>query len=340
MTAMRRVLVPDDISPLPPAVNGRVHILSGITMGTMWQVSYVAPVAVATLLHHIERTLQQVIDQMSTWQPDSALCRFNGAPAQSWHGLPEEFFRVLTFSQRVAADTGGALDVTAGALVDLWGFGPQRSFTASGFTPPDMDVIRDARECSGWQRLQLDTERRQVLQPGGLCLDLSAVAKGFAVDQISRQLHALGFPHHLVEIGGELRGAGMKADGTPWWVALELPGNDTRDERSANDMVLALHELSVASSGDYRRVFFHDGRRYSHSIDPRTGRPIDNDVASVTVIARECMAADAMSTALMVMGVESGLAFATQHDIAALFVLREALGLEEHCTPAFARLLQ
>lgn len=335
---MQRVLVPYHIASRPPPIGGALHELKGETMGTTWSVRYASPIPVPFLQQGIERVLQQIIMQMSTWEPQAELARFNRAEAGSWHVLAPEFFEVLQFSQRIAEETDGALDVTAGALVNVWGFGPTRSWRDPGFEPPSQEQVEQARACCGWQRVQLDASRHSALQPGGICLDLSAVAKGFAVDQVSRHLHARGVSHHLVEIGGELRGSGVKPDASPWWVELECP--DVSSQRDAGSMLLALHELSVASSGDYRRCFEHDRRRYSHSIDARSGRPIEHNLASVTVIAAECMAADAMSTALTVMGLDAGLAFAESRQVAALFTVRTPNGMEEHGTSAFMSLLE
>ena len=159
------------------------------------------------------------------------------------------------------------------------------------------------------------------MQPGGVQLDLSAVAKGYGVDRLAFYLKSQGVQHYLVEVGGELRGAGLKPDGQPWWVVLEqVPGADGAE--AADELVLALHGLSVATSGDYRRYFERDGRRYSHTIDPRNGVPIANDLASVTVVHPQCMAADAWSTALTVLGAEQGLRLAERLGLAARFVAR------------------
>jgi thiamine biosynthesis lipoprotein len=172
-----------------------------------------------------------------------------------------------------------------------------------------------------------------------MAIDLSAIAKGFAVDKLARLLTARGIANHLVEVGGELRGAGGKPDGQPWWVALEAPPPGRPGGAVATDTVVALHGLAVATSGDYRRCFAHDGQRLCHSIDPRSGRPIAHGLASVTVLHQACMLADAQSTALTVLGLDHGLAHAQQHRIAALFVQRTVDGVEEHMSDAFAALL-
>ncbi|MEO6367877.1 MAG: FAD:protein FMN transferase, partial [Steroidobacteraceae bacterium] len=161
--------------------------------------------------------------------------------------------------------------------------------------------------------------------PGGLELDCSAIAKGLAVDLVSQQLLRYGFSSHLVEIGGELRGTGVKPDAQPWWVALEPPAAGAQ----MDETVIALCDHAVATSGDYRRTFEQAGQRFAHTIDPRTGRPVDNDLAAVTVISKECWQADAISTALMVMGADDGCAYADRHGIAARFARRTEAGYRE-----------
>lgn len=331
---MRRVLVPLAIAPAPLPIGGVQH-LQGVTMGTTWMVKLVTNArAIPELQAGIELILDTIVRQMSTWLAHSDVSRFNDAPIGSWHSLPGEFYQVLDFGLRIAAESDGAFDITAGALVNLWGFGPTRD-AAEESQPPAPAEIEQARSCCGWRRLVIDRHDRRVQQTG-VQLDFSAIAKGFAVDQIARYLAHRGCGHYLVEVGGELRGAGFKPDGQPWWVALENPDGSM----DASGTLIALHELAIATSGDYRRYFEREGLRYCHSIDPRLGLPIRNGLASVSVVHRNCMAADALSTALTVMGVEQGMAFAKQCDLAARFLVREAHGLAEHHSPAFAAMLQ
>jgi thiamine biosynthesis lipoprotein len=193
----------------------------------------------------------------------------------------------------------------------------------------------------GQPRPLLDHAGRRLYQPGGVILDLSSVAKGYAVDRLALRLETLGVRHYLVEVGGELRGAGVKPDGQPWWVELEGVPDAPAASSSAPipQSVVALHGLAVATSGDYRRYFHHARRRASHTLDPRSGYPIANEVASVTVLAPTCMAADALSTALTVMGVDAGLPFAEGRGLAARFLLRREGGLREVDTSAWRELL-
>lgn len=327
---MQRVLVPLAIDPTPPRFGSVVRDVAGLTMGTSWSARVVhdAP------LPDLQAELDRVVAQMSHWEAASDLGRFNRAAAGTWHTLPREFATVIEYALTVARDTGGAYDPCAGALVNLWGFGPARRFDQAGFHAPSaaaIDAVLHARRA-----VQFDAAGRRLFQPGGVQLDLSSVAKGFAVDQLARCLRMQGVAHYLVEVGGELRGAGVKPDGQPWWVALEV----VPDTQAAPGTIAALHGLALATSGDYRRSFSYDNRRASHTLDPRTGYPIDNNMASVTVLHPSCMAADALSTALTVLGGTDGVAFAEARGLAARFLLRRPGDLAEITTSAYRALLQ
>lgn len=300
---------------------------AGRSMGTSWSVRLVAAPDAAcaqladTLQDGLQQQLDSIVAEMSHWEAESDLGRYNRAAGGSWQVLPPAFFDVLSYAMVVARASGGAYDPCAGALVNLWGFGPYGRFDQPDFVPPTADEISIARAQLAGRPVQLQREGRRALQPGGVQLDLSAVAKGYSVDRLSYYLKTQGFAHHLVEVGGELRGAGLKPDGQPWWVMLEQVSGAEMDE-----LVLALHGLSVATSGDYRRYFEMNGQRYSHTIDPRSGMPIANELASVTVVHPQCMAADAWSTALTVLGRRDGLQLAEVQGLAARFVVRQADG--------------
>jgi FAD:protein FMN transferase len=273
---------------------------------------------------------------MSHWEPTSDLSRFNAAAADTLVALPDPLFDLLLRAQRIAVDTEGAYDPALGAIVRRWGFGPDRARFDGAFRIPDDDEINTLRGRAGQQRLQLEPETHRAYQPGGLHLDLSAIAKGFAVDLVSRRLLREGHGCHLVEIGGELRGAGVKPDAQPWWVAIEPPVADALPDET----FIALCDHAVATSGDYRRNFSIAGRQYAHTIDPRSARPVDNDVAAVTVISEECWHADAISTALFVMGAAEGLALADRHQLAARFICRSESGFRPRCSNAWGEMLQ
>jgi thiamine biosynthesis lipoprotein len=331
---MRRVLVPLAVSPLLPPAGAVVRTLGGRSMGTSWSASVVMAPDAASPGDALQAQLDQVVAQMSHWEADSDLGRFNRAPAGTWQTLPAEFAAVIAYALEVSRDSGGAYDPCAGALVNLWGFGPERRFDQAHFhapSPAAIDAVMRAQHA-----VQFDPATRRLFQPGGVQLDLSSVAKGFAVDQLARCLRMQGVQHYLVEVGGELRGAGVKPDGQPWWVALE----GVPDTLEASATIVALHGLALATSGDYRRYFSYGTQRASHTLDPRSGYPISNDVASVTVLHPSCMAADALSTALTVLGDVDGLAFAEQRGLAARFLVRRPGALAEITTSAYRALLQ
>lgn len=334
----RRVLIPLELDDTPPPAGAELYQLQGDTMGTTWSVRMAGPRGLmpAMLQMGIERQLASVIADMSTWEKTSALSRFNAAEAGSWHELSPDFFTVLDYSLQLAADSGGAFDPTVGPLVNLWGFGPDGRREQA---PSAAELAEVSARC-GWQRVQLDEENLRALQPGESYVDFSGVAKGFAVDKVSGYLVEQGFPHHLVEIGGELRGRGIRPDAHPWWVMLE----PVADQENGIETVIALHELAVATTGDYRRFFMAGAQRFAHTIDPRSGRPVAHQLASVSVLHESCMEADALATVLMVMGVEEGMAWAEKREIAALFVERrpsaEAGEFVETMTPAFAAFLE
>ena len=311
----------------------------GQTMGTTWSVRLIPPPHLDRVVFQdaVEAELAAVIALFSHWDETSELSRFNAAPA-GFYEVSEPFWALLDASLDLADATFGAVDPTLGALVDLWGFGPPgpRPLDAFGKNPtaPYEDEIRDALATSGWLKLRLNREARAVQQMGGLKLDFSGIAKGHAVDRVSERLTVLGAHSHLVEIGGEMRGAGVKWDGHPWWAELEqAPG------APAGRTVAALFDMAVATSGDWVRAYEVYGQAYSHTIDGRTGRPIANGVASVTVLAESAMRADAYATALAVMGPEEGPAFAEVVGLAASMVVRGEDGLTEIVTPAFQAML-
>lgn len=337
---MRRVLVPLTLSPLMPAHGSVLREANGSTMGTSWSVKAAVPGIMdddgwRAIGLQLQRQLDIVVAQMSHWEDDSDLMRFNEAAPGTWRHLPSAFFKVLDYALGVAEESGGAYDPCAGALVNCWGFGARRRYNQDGFYAPDDEAIAAIMARRDRSRLQLDSGARKAMQAGGVQLDLSSVAKGFAVDQLAQTLTMNDLTHFVVEIGGELRGSGVKPDGQPWWVELEgVPDTE------ASQTVLALHGLSIATSGDYRRYFDHRGQRASHTLDPRTGYPIRNNVASVTVLHPDCMAADALSTALSVLGPEQGMAFAEARQLPARFLLRRAGGLKELTSSAFNAMLQ
>lgn len=316
MTALekdtRLVMIPRTVTRGRPRGNERAFRLSGLTMGTSWSAQFYAAADrdEKHIGQQIVRVLDGVVQEMSTWLPSSDISRFNSSDPGTWHELKPCFHTVLTAALDLADRTNGAYDPTIGALVQLWGFGSEGARSS----PPDAQAVGQVRDRSGWRRLEIDHERARVRQPGGLQLDLSSIAKGFGVDAVARCLECEGITSYLCEIGGELRGAGVKPDGQPWWVALESPPGD-----GIGETLIALHGLSVATSGDYVRSYAQGGRTYGHTLDPRTGYPLEQAV-SVSVIAQDCMTADALATALSVLGAAEGLGFANRNGIVARFI--------------------
>lgn len=277
----------------------------------------------------IQQRLDLVVAQMSNWEADSDLSRFNRAAADTWHRLPDEFFEVLSCAIGIARDSQGAYDPTVGALVEAWGFGPARHAQA---IPPDA-ALSTAHAAAGWQRLLLREETGSALQAGRLQLDLSAIAKGYGVDLVARHLRDIGIRAALVEVGGELYGYGRKPDGATWRVLVETsPGED---DAAPDPCVVPLDGNAVATSGDRWHAFEQQGVRYSHTFDPRTGKPVEHAPAAVTVIADDAMHADAWATALTVMGADAGYEFAQSRNLAARFVSRSAHGSSERMSDAF-----
>ena len=289
--------------------------MSGRSMGTTWSLRLDNRAMLPTddVRAAVTGALDRVVAQMSTWDASSDISRFNLAPAGSVHAVPPAFAQVLACALRWAAASGGAFDPSAGALVALWGFGAHAR-SAPGL--PDAAALAAARARSGWQRLAFEPSARSVVQPGGLWLDFSGIAKGFAVDLIAAALQAQGIADFLIEVGGELRGCGRRPGGTAWQVQIDA-GHD-------EPLRCALADTAIATSGDRWHVRDGDGRRWAHAIDPRSGEPVRHALTSVSVLHASCMEADALATALTVLGPEEGLAFARAHGIAALFACREA----------------
>ncbi len=300
-------------------------------MGVTWSVKAWVPPGLsdAVLSNAAQDACDAVVAQMSTWEPSSDLSRYNAAEAGAWVSAPAHLLTVLSAALAVAELSEGAFDPTVGPLVGLWGFGP------SGPVPSEPAPTRLQAVAVGWRDIQVDRVDGRIFQPGGLQLDLSGIAKGFGVDLVAEALTTLGVRDFLVEIGGELRGSGVKGDGEPWWVELEAPPDSRLTEAP---ILVALHGLSVATSGDWRRTWSSGSRRYSHTLDPVTRAPVDDGVAAVSVVASDCMQADALCTALTVLG-PAARYFAVRHDIAAAIVFRDGPRWTEWVSPALARLL-
>lgn len=302
-------------------------------MGTTWSVKFVGSSAgKQTLQRMIPLALDRVIAQMSPWEYNSDISRFNRLPSNEWQTLPPELDRVINSAIRIAQESNGAYDPTVGALVDIWGFGPSGPRHAR----PAADAIAACHRACGWRQLEHDAGARRLRRHNAGVIDLCGIAKGFAVDLVADTLHEHGIHHALVEIGGELRGHGVKPDGSPWWVEIDRPDEDSS---GAEPMLVALHDLAIATSG-CERSFVSGTRHFSHTLDPRTGWPIANGMITATVLHRSCMEADAYATALMVLGPDAALDFALAHDLAAVLLFQPDAGdIAERTTPVLDAML-
>lgn len=304
-----RLLIPAGMKPADvraSRIDAPVRRLSGATMGTGWSLAYAAPDSVtnASVMAALEETFALVIQQMSNWEQGSDLSRFNRETG--WHDLKPDFFAVLSRALQIAELTDGAYDPALGVRMDMLGFGPP---------------VERPGGVATWRDIQLAPASRRAMQPGGVALDLSSIAKGHAVDLCAARLRALGIPSFLMEIGGEFVGEGVKPDAQPWWVQLELSDiAPAPDEPAHTD--LALVNLAVATSGDFVRR--RDG--VSHLLDGRTGAPVRNDLSGIAVMHASAMDADGWATALFALGAEQGMAMADAQTLAAVFARRTPEG--------------
>lgn len=307
-----------------PSATGLVRLkLHGPTMATRWSARCDADPALDrdALRAALQRAVDEIDGQMSPWKPASDLARLNRADAGTWVALPRALLEVLALALRVGRLSGGAFDPAVGALVDAWGFGAARA-------GPDPAAIRAAAHAASrpaHRLLELDPAAGRARKLAPMQLDLCGVAKGYAVDRMAQAAMRHGVAHALLALDGELRAVGSQASGKPWAVALEHPH---AGERRAHG-VLEFGDLAVATSGDYRHFVQIGAARVAHTMDGRRGAPVDNAVASVTVLAPDCASADAWATALLVAGPGEGLVLAQRHGLDALFLLRRGAGLVE-----------
>lgn len=308
-------------------------VLEGRTMGTTWAVrvgELPRGVGADALRTEVEALLDDVNAEMSTFRDDSLLTRFNRAPSGTDFAVSAHLAAVLAAALAVAEDSGGAYDVTVGPLVNAWGFGPEGRRSE----PPPATAVEAARARLGWQRLRFDAAARTLTQDGGTYLDLSSIAKGHAVDRVAEHLRARGLRDALVDIGGDMRALGQRPDGQRWRIAIERPLPGTREIHT----VIGPADMALATSGSYRNFFASRGRAYSHIIDPRTAAPVRHQHIAVSVLHPLCVHADALATALTVLGPDEGLAFAVARDLPVLILLRDGERIVTRASPAFSRL--
>ena len=313
----------------PPA--SEVLEIGGETMGTRFAVAVVRPppaLTHAALEALTAQVLAGVDERMSTYRDDSELVRFNRSRSTRWFPVSEETALVAREALRVSELSGGAFDPTLGPLVELWGFGP----TPAERLPPARDALDRARARVGFQKLDARAappalrKRRPDIE-----LDLSGIAKGYAVDAIASRLAQAGAADFLVEVGGELRASGRNRRGEAWRIAVEQP----LLERGRVQSLVALRDEAIATSGSYRNFATRGARRFTHVLDPQTGAPSDDPLVSVSVVAPTAMRADALATALFALGAERGRSLAEREQLPVLFLVAEADGLRERSSPSF-----
>ncbi len=308
--------------------------LSGSTMGTSFSVTVVTELVFdrQQLQAQIVATLENVEQRMSTYRRNSELSQFNYSSSTDWTPVSRKLCEAVDDAIEIGHLTDGAFDITVGPLVNLWGFGPDDSRKE----PPSAEAIDAAMLATGREYLHADCEVPAIRKDRAkLYIDLSAYAKGLAADEIAALLENEDIANYLVEIGGDLRARGHNASNAKWRIAIERP------DQSGNtvEKIIHVHDLSVATSGDYRNFFEFEGRRYSHTIDPRTGWPVTHNLASVTVLGESAAFADAMATALMVLGPEAGMALAEREGIAAVLLLRDGRSITEYMSTEFRSLM-
>ncbi|MEQ1975290.1 FAD:protein FMN transferase [Xenorhabdus sp. SGI240] len=311
--------------------------LNGQTMGTYYSIKYVADSsapAPENLQKEIDRLLEEVNDQMSTYRPNSELSRFNQSrEVNQRFPVSAATAKVVKEAIRINKLTEGALDVTVGPLVNLWGFGPEGRITKA----PTDEELEMRRIWTGIDNLSVKGNNLIKSIPE-LYVDLSSIAKGYGVDVVAEYLESQNIKNYMVDIGGEVRTSGNNGKGNPWRIAIEKP-SDSGMEQSAQE-IIEPGNMSVATSGDYRNYFEQNGVRYSHTINPKTGRPITHNLVSLTVIAPTCMNADGFSTALDVLGPEKGMEVAEKLNIPVFMIVKTKTGFEERYNTAFKAYLQ
>lgn len=313
--------------------NPNEWLLFGETMGTSYHIKVTPgpapPLDKAALQGSVAAVLEEINAKMSTWREDSELSRFNRAGGGEPFALSPDTAEVFRIALRVSEETGGAFDITVGPLVNAWGFGPE-AFTQ----PPSGERLAELRAHVGFDKLRWAGEASIVKADSAVYCDLSAVAKGYAVDQVALLLEAEGFKDYMVEVGGELRAAGKNGKGKTWRIGIERP-----DPESAGMVqhILPLDGLGLATSGDYRNFREYEGKRFSHTIDPRTGKPVEHGLASASVLHASCARADAYATALMVLGPEAAEAKAKALGLSVLLVEHAGEGYQERATGSFVR---
>jgi len=310
----------------------RELVLSGPTMGTTYTVKVVgtpATLDAQALQRELDAVLASIDAEMSTYRPDSAISKFNATESTGWIDVPDGLARVVAASKDISERSGGAFDITLAPLIAAWGFGPSGEQSAL----PSASDLAALRERVGHRLLDVRLAPPALRkQHPALTIDVNGVAPGYAVDLLAKRFEALGVRDFMIDIGGEVLARGRNSRGERWRIALERPV----DTEPTPFKILELEDASVTTSGEYRHYFDRDGQRYSHTIDPRSGRPIES-FGSVCVVGASTLAVDAWATALNVLGPEEGLRLAEREGLAAMYVVVAGDRLEARMSPAFAR---
>ncbi|KAF0864744.1 FAD:protein FMN transferase [Pseudomonas sp. LD120] len=303
--------------------NRQRYSLNGPTMGSRYTALFYAAPGFDTepLQQRLAEAVARVDRQMSNWNPDSDLNRINAAPQQQWLEVPAALMTVLSTALRVGQQSAGAFEIGVGDLVQGWGFGPAQQ----PLEPATLAAMAHQSRPRAASALELAPQQQRLRKRAPVTLDLNGIAKGFGVDELARCLDQSGISDYLVGIDGEMRARGNKPGAHPWVVALEKPHRGVREVMG----VMELSDAAIATSGDYRQWVDIAGQSYAHTLDPSRGMPLDNRVASVSVVASSCMLADAWATALLVLGEVEGPRLAQERGMDALFVIRDATQLRE-----------
>lgn len=325
-----------DSATTPQTPKPVATVMDGKTMGTFWRVSVINmdEAKAETLRQKVQAQLDADDRLLSTWKNDSALMRFNHSPSTAPWPVSEAMADIVTLSLRIGAKTHGAMDITVGPLVNLWGFGPDKQPVKT----PDEQQIAAAKARSGLQHLTvINQANKQFLQKDipDLFVDLSTVGEGYAADHLARLMEQEGISRYLVSVGGALVSRGMNAEGQPWRVAIQKP----TDRENAVQAIVDINGHGISTSGSYRNYFELDGKRISHVIDPQTGRPIEHKLVSVTVIAPTALEADGWDTGLMVLGPEKAQNVVREQGLAAYMIIKEGDGFKTWMSPQFRAFL-
>ncbi len=317
-----------------PSNESNVVVLNGTTMGTTYQIKLVKPEGknYKTIHAQIDSLLRLINLEMSTYIDSSEISRFNQFKDTTWFAISKDFYTVLRKALEISKMTNGAYDITVGPLVNLWGFGPENRREQI----PSEKEIKERLKNVGYKNILIKENPYSVKKRNEkIYVDLSSIAKGYGVDKVAGFLDDNGFTAYMVEIGGEVRTKGKKNKSDFWKIGIQYPDGSNKISK-----IVKLFNLSMATSGDYYNYFEINGKRFSHTIDPRTGRPVTHNLVSVSVVDPSCATADGWATALLVLGPEEGFRFALKHNFPVIMFIHENGKYVEKSTPGFKKLIE